>query len=129
MFENATKRKYRYPSLKGSLTTEDLFDLPLQAKNKVDLESVAQLLSEALEKSPKKSFVAKTTPQSAELQNKLDIVVYIIDIKLKAVDAAETSKVKASKRAMLTELLEKKKTEAYEGMSEEDIQKAIDALN
>lgn len=121
LFITATRNKYRYPSTKGLLTTEDLWTLPLTSARNVCLEEVAQTLNSELESTPKKSFVTKSTPKSAKLQAQLDIVVFIINTKLAEAERAETSKVTASKKEMLTAILTKKKDAAYENMTEAEI--------
>ena len=48
IFEQASRAKLRFDSVKGQLVTEQLWDLPLQSKTNFDLDTVAKGISGAL---------------------------------------------------------------------------------
>ena len=122
LFEVATKGKYRF-TFKGSITIEDLYDL-----NTEQLDMIYQNLSTQVEKSEKKSLLKKKTAKDAELQNKLEIIEMIVTEKLVLIEAKTNALIKSQKRKKLIELLDKKKNEALEDMSEEDILKELETL-
>ena len=63
MYKTALLNNYRFPSSKGNLTTEDLFDLNLSGK--FSLDSVAKSLAKSIKEAEITSFV-NTTTTSAE---------------------------------------------------------------
>lgn len=111
MFEEAVRRKLRFLTAVGTLSTEDLFDLPLESKTKVNLDDIAQGLDEELSKSGKKSFVKKQSRTDHVLELKFGIVKYIIGVKLEEAEAVKGAKDLKEKRAVILEAIEKKKTE------------------
>ena len=59
MFEKATRRKLRFTSAAGLLSTEDLWDLPLtSATGKANLDDIAKALNRRLKDAEEVSFVA-----------------------------------------------------------------------
>jgi len=64
IFEKATQEKFRYPSTKGLLTTEQLWELPLTAKSGFSLDDVAKAVNAELKAIDTESFVA-TAPNPA----------------------------------------------------------------
>jgi hypothetical protein len=123
IFERAARGKYRFSSVRGELTTEQLFDLPLDSKNGFNLNVIAIDLDNALESSARKSFIAPidTNDQRSELEAKLEIVKVVIAGKLADRAAAETRVLRAEKRRRLQEALARKDDEALSSASRDDI--------
>jgi hypothetical protein len=86
VFEKAAQQKLRFETKRGSITAEDLFDVPLEGE--FSLDRLAQRLHAELKESGAKSFVAKRTKKDATIKLKLDIVKRVIEIALDARDAA-----------------------------------------
>lgn len=131
MFERASREKLRFPSVKGELTIEQLWDLPLQSSrsNTVDLDSVARTVNTDLKAVTEESFVeTRSNPQKAVLTLKLDILKHIIATK----QAENAQKValaaNASEIARLKSVLAEKNDEALKVMSQEDIEARIKSL-
>lgn len=132
LFEKATRGAFRFPTGKGELTVEQLWQLPLLARgiNTVDLDTVARTINNELKALGEESFVVKgTNPKRAELTYKLEIVKYIIDVKQSEASDAEKRVARHQERAKLTELLEKKNNQELEGLSKEEIEKKLAALD
>jgi hypothetical protein len=124
MFMVASQKKLRFKSGKGLLTVEDLWDLSLES-----LDNIAIELDETIQKEGRKSFVSKRSSASTEKTLALDIVKVVIEVKQ---DEAEKRKDRADKRAQkefLEKLLEEKNIESLKGLSKEEIEKRIAALN
>lgn len=130
VFERAARGKYRFPSGKGQLTVEQLFDLPLQG-GQANLDDIAIALDRTLEEAAPRSFVSQSTASAArsELEAKLDIVKHVIASKLADRAAAETRAVKADKRRRLLEILERKDSEALESKSRDELLAELEALD
>lgn len=129
MFVTATRLKLRYPSTRGLLTTEDLWDLPLLSNNNFDLETIAQELDKGLTALGNKSFVSKTVVDSKHFGIRLDIVKHIINIKLEEREAKILATEKKAKREKILELLAEKQDAALKEKSTEELLKELAALD
>lgn len=135
MFETASRKKYRFPSVKGDLTIEQLWDLPLIINTptrdvKADLDTIARTINTELKSVTEETFVAvKPDPRKPDLETKLELVKYIIGIKIKAQEDARAASERASKRAKLVDALASKEDQALASMSKEDILKQLEALD
>lgn len=130
-FEIAARKKFRFPSIKGDLTVEQLWDLPLIASPttrdvKADLDTIARGINTELRSISEESFVAmKADPRKADLEVKLGLVKHIIAVKLKEAEAVKASAERADMKRKLTEALAAKKDQAIASMSEEDIRRML----
>lgn len=130
LFEIATRKALRFPSIKGELSTEQLWQLPLTSKVGVDLDTLAKGINKELKDTEEESFVAtNTNPRRGDLQVKLDILKHIIAVKQADLAAATKRQTTAMERQKLQELLAKKNDQALEGLSAEEIQAKLDALD
>lgn len=77
MYKEAIKSKFRFVTPKGTLTTEQLWDL-----SKKELDEIAVSLSDELEKTGKKSFLKEESPVNVLIKKKLDIVLDILQTKV-----------------------------------------------
>lgn len=130
LFLTAAKEKYRFPSNKGDLTVEQLFDLPLlDSRSAFDLNSVAMGLNRSLQAIEQESFVeVKNQPLKSSLANRLEIVKEIISIKKAEKDAAIDAKARADRRQQLLEALEKRQQSKLMEMGEDELLKELQSL-
>ena len=132
LFEKATRKAFRFPTLKGEITVEQLWQLPLLARgiNTVDLDTVARTINHELKALGEESFVNKgDNPKRGELTDKLDIVKHIIEAKQSEADAATKRMARQQERQKLLDLLDRKNNEELEGLSKEDIEKKLAELD
>lgn len=135
IFELATRQKLRFASAKGDLTTEQLWDLPLQNTSptrdvKVDLDTLARSINHELKAQAEESFVStKANPLKAQLELKLEIVKHIIADKLAAAEKAKKASDNRAERERLLDVLKRKQDQELENLSPEEIQKRLDALD
>jgi hypothetical protein len=130
IFETASREKYRFPSVKGELTVEQLWDLPLsKPSTRFDLDTVARAVNDGLEAITEKSFVnVKADSSRVALDTQLEIVKHIIAVKQ---DEEAKAKTKAANRVelnKLTDILAAKREESLASLSEEDLLKRIEEL-
>ena len=105
LFLTAARKKIRFLSPKGMLTTEDLFDLPLtSATGKANLDDIARGLHAQIKDSTEVSFVDDTPTEDSTAKLGLEIVRVVIGIK-KAERAAQA---KAAENAMLRQRIMEK---------------------
>ncbi|WP_029002790.1 hypothetical protein [Azorhizobium doebereinerae] len=135
IFETAARKKFRFPSIKGELTAEQVWDLPLVACGpirdvKADLDGVARTINTELRSISEDSFVS-IAPDSrkADLEIKLDIVKHIITAKLKEADEKNAATARLEKRRKLVDALASKEDAALASMSREDILKELAAID
>lgn len=128
----ALEQKWRFPSKRGPLTIEDLFDLPLTKNNGLNLDTVAiEINNQLQEKQGATSFVESTVEKTSEI-TKLDTMLEIVKSIIK--QRQEENKVKvqkaelATKRKQLQALIDQKQAEAFASLSLEELQQQLDEL-
>lgn len=119
-FIQATRLKLRFSTAVGVLSVEDLWDLPLESKNKVNLDSIAIALHRELKDTKEESFISKSRANPI-LEMKLDIVKYIIEVKLQEAEDKAKAKVKSEQRAKIADLIEEKQNESLKALSLEEL--------
>lgn len=125
LFKIATRRKTRFPSTRGLLTAEQLYDLPL-----TDLDTTARAINSELKSLTEETFVeVKPDPRKGQLTDALDLVKEVIADKLADKATAEKRNKKAALRRTLTDALARKQDEALSTASIEDIQKQLAELD
>jgi len=129
IFEQASRQQIRFASLKGLITTEDLWDLPLTSRNGFDLDAVAKQASRELKATDEESFVHATSAANAQLALKLDVVKHIIAVKLAENELARTRATRVAERQKLLGILADKQDAALKELTPEDIQKRLAELD
>ena len=76
MFENATRTKMRFP-FKGMISVEDLWDLSVK-----DLDTIFKTLNAQVKKSQEESLLVTKTEEDEVLSTQIEIVKYIVAVKL-----------------------------------------------
>lgn len=132
LFEIASRKKYRFPSPKGDLNIEQLWDLPLVARAgstrdvKADLDTVARAINADIKSMTEDSFVnIKPDPRKGDLEKKLEIVKHVIAVKMQAESDAVKAKDRAEKRSKLLDALAAQEDKEFASMSKEDILKQL----
>lgn len=120
LFFTAALKKYLYPSTKGQITTQDLFDLTLQGLN-----TTAKTLNAEIKNEEEEDFINERTVQSTDIRNKLEIVKTVIQYKKDLQNANAERKAKAQERQRLLEILDSKEQESLANLSIEEIQKRL----
>lgn len=130
IFEQASFQKLRYQSARGELTTEQLWDIPLQSKSLFDLDNIAKSINLELKNVSDESFVSqKSNPAKDTLSLKLEILKHIISVKLKEQETrANAARRKEEKEKLLT-ILAEKQTESLRSLSAEELMAKINAMD
>lgn len=125
LFEKATRKKYRFPASMGNVTTEDLWDLPLE-----QLDKIARELHTGIKDGAEVSFIDEAKPTAAHTleTNKLDVVKRVIEVKLADKERAEKTAVTKAKKQRILSLLDEKQDEELKGKSTEELEELLDAL-
>lgn len=121
IFEIASRRKFRFASSIGDLTTEQLWDLRLSGAGHT-LDNVAKTVNNELKSISDESFVVtRPNPRKGELEMMLDIVKHVISVKMADRDKAAAAADRAEQRRKLAEALINKRDAALANMSEEEL--------
>lgn len=123
MFEKASKLKLRFETSKGLLSVEDLWDLSL-----VSLDAIAKAVNKKVKEQQEESFISEKTEKETIHNLQLEILKYVIKVKMEE-NAAKKQKVERQEKvAYLENLLLEKKNEELKGLSAEELQKQIAEL-
>jgi hypothetical protein len=130
LFVLASRAKFRFVTSKGSLTAEDLWDLPLDDRRQVSLDDVAKSLNKQLRESDtEQSFVNKASaPRTDEIKAKFDLVLFVIKTKLEERDAAKARSDKEANKQKIMALIERKKDEALAGKPLDELQALLNTM-
>lgn len=129
IFEQAARQALRFPSAKGLLTVEQLWQLPLQSKTGFDLDSIAIDINRQLKALAEESFVSQgNNPAKAQLELQLELLKHIITAKQAENADARARADRLSERTRLVEILGKKQDQALESLSPDELKARIAAL-
>ena len=128
IFEIATKQKIRFASLKGDVTTEMLWDIPLESKSGFDLDTIAKSVKADLDAASEESFVRTSSPMKTSLELKLLVVKHVIDVRLTERAAALRKKEISQTKQTLLDALARKQTQEIDELSAAQIQEKLAAL-
>lgn len=129
LFQLASRRKFRFPSNKGDLTVEQLWDLPLTARSGLCLDEVAKQVNAELKAAGEESFVQKNSnPAKSQLEAKLEIIKHIIASKLEEAERASKVSQNQEERQRLLAVLNRKQDAALEELTPEQIQARLAEL-
>jgi len=111
-FKLATQQKLRFQTNRGVLSTEQLWDLPLE-----ELDELAVSLETEHKQSGKKSFLAKTSVKDKTAKLRFDIVLDVLNTKSDEIQAAaEAQEIKEHNKKII-ELIAEKQDESLKGKS------------
>jgi hypothetical protein len=129
MFEYATRYKLRFSSIKGELSVEQLWDVPLRSKDDFNLNAVAKTANKALKDATEESFVETARNHlHIKLETALNIVKHIINVRLKEEEAAKKRADNKIEKEKLLEVLAEKQAGKLSALTEEELRKRIEAL-
>lgn len=129
LFIRASRLKLRFNTPRGSITVEDLWDLPLTSTTgKINLDQLAVNAFNGIEKQPQVSFVSTVTKGECLDTLRLEILKYVIAAKQAENKAKVDASAKAAEKQQLLELLKEKQKHKLTELSEEDLIARINAL-
>ena len=122
IFEVATRYKYRFP-YKGSISVEDLWDLPLTA-----LDSIFKTLNAKAKQAQEESLLETKNKEDEETAIKIQIVRHIVGVKQAEAAAREKVKENREMKQRLLEIKASREDKRLESLSDEDLDKMISDL-
>jgi hypothetical protein len=121
----------RFPSKRGELMVEQLFQLPLKSHTGVDLDTVAKGIYAQLKGASEESFVDETSsdPRKVALQVALDVVKDVIKTRQDENKAARLKLERAAERKKILDVIAAKKDEKLSAASLEELEKKLAELD
>lgn len=130
LFIFATRNKLRFASIRGELSVEQLWDVPLRSKDDFNLNAVAKAANKALKEISEESFVETTkTVTHTRLETALYVVKYVIEAKLTEEETAKKRAANKQEREKLLGILAEKQDGKLSELSEKELEKRIKALD
>lgn len=124
LFLKATKEKFRFPYM-GQISTEDLWDLSIE-----NLDSIYGKLDEDLTRLTTKTLIKdKKTNIEKELEDKIEIVKFIVEFKQAEIETAKENAMKSVKKQKILALIHEKENETLKEKSVDELKEMYDALN
>lgn len=123
LFEIATRNRYRF-NYKGVMTVEDLWSLRVE-----DLDAIFKMLNRQKKAADEDSLLATKSAEDQDLANKIDIVRYIVSVKLAEAAERVSAAEKKAQRDKIMEIVAKKKDKALEDMGIDDLMKKLKELD
>lgn len=133
LFEIASRARWRFQTPAGLLPVEELWHIALiDAKvNVPNLNVIAQGLSKQIKAQGEETenFVNPTSKAGATklqlLQDQLEVVKYIINVRLEENKAAEEVAERRAKNAKIREIMAQRKDKALENMTDAELEKLL----
>lgn len=114
IFEYAVRNKLRFP-YKGTISTEDLWDLPV-----TELDRIYKVLNKKNKTNEEESLLSTSFVDMDTLVS-IDIIKYIVNYKLKKKEENEQAKKRAEDRQFIMDIVEKKRKQSLEDKTEEEL--------
>ena len=119
MFEMAIRNKFRFP-FKGLVSTEDLYDLSVE-----NLDIIFKSLNSEIKKAKEESLLDVKTNEDKILQAKIEIVKYIVSIKLEEKRIKENEKKNKEERQKILSIIANKQENELQNKSIEELEKML----
>ena len=122
MFIKASREKMRFP-YKGLATVEDLWDLPV-----MELDKIYKSLNAKAKQAQEESLLEVKSSEDEELTAQIEIIKYIVSVKLEEKKTAEMAKERKEQKQKIMSILASKQDEALQGKSIKELEKMLDEL-
>ena len=123
LFEIASREKYRFP-YRGMISTEDLWDLPVEK-----LDQIFKELNEVLRRTEEESLLTEKTKENESLRNKVAIIRYIVAFKMEEKEKAKKAVENRQKKQQILNIISRKQDEKLQNMTEEQLMAMLDELD
>lgn len=130
LFLLASRKKLRFPSDRGDLTVEQLWDIPLTSRSGFSVNNIAITVNNELKSIEEESFVeTSSNPRRDDLKAMLEILKTVISIRQSEAKARTEAVERAAMREQLLEAIETKKREGLANSSLEELEAKLAALS
>lgn len=122
LFEIAVRDKFRF-AFRGIISVEDLWDLKLE-----QLDEVYKNLMIEIKKANEESLLKSKTKDQTVLEDKVDIVKYIVNSKLEEIKTREEESKKKMQKQKILEVLNEKENQSLQNMSVEELKEMLNNI-
>lgn len=122
LFEIATRNRYRF-NYKGVMTAEDLWSLGVK-----DLDAIFKTLNRQKKADNEDSLLATKSAADTELANKIELVKYIVSVKLAEAEDRKNAAEKKEQRDKILAIMAKKKDAKLENMDVAELEAELAKL-
>lgn len=122
MFEVAVRNKFRFP-FRGVISVEDLWDLSTK-----DLDSIFKTLNSQLKQVKEESLLEVKTKEDQELDMKIEIVKYVVKVKLEEENQRLKAKELKEQKQKIMEILASKQDQALQNKTVEELQAMLENM-
>lgn len=128
IFQTASRLKLRFPTNKGAVSSEALWDMPIESKSNTSLDSLYTALDSEFKESQSTGLVSKPSRGNDELRLKLDIIRTIYDIRVEERKLISESKAKAEKRQQIIDALANAEVKTLEGKTPDQLRAMLEVM-
>lgn len=130
LFEYATRKKLRFQSVKGELTAEQLWDVPLRSTDGFNLDAIAKGANKAYKDATEQSFVAPAskTPAIVRLEMTFEVVKRVIAVLIDEEERGKKVAANKKEKDRLLEILSEKEASKLAALSEKEILRRVKEL-
>lgn len=134
IFELASRSKSRFPTNRGFINTEQLWEVPVSSKDGFDLEAIAQQINSEIEKLSTGSILGgailkKDNDRKTLLEAELEIVKRVYAVKTEEASAVLKKREKAAQRQRILEAISVREEGDLKAKSKEELMKELAALD
>lgn len=122
LFEIATRNRYRF-NYKGVMTVEDLWSLGVK-----DLDAIFKTLNRQKKADDEDSLLATKSAADTELTNKIELVKYIVSVKLAEAEDRKNAAEKKEQRDKILAIMAKKQDAKLENMDVSELEAELAKL-
>lgn len=122
MFEIAARNKLRFP-FRGIVSTEDLFDLSVE-----NLDSIFKNLNSQVKQANEESLLVTRTQEDDTLNTMIEIVKYIVRVKLEEEAARLQARERRLKKQKIMEIVQSKQDADLQTKSIDELQSMLNEL-
>lgn len=122
LFEIATRNRYRF-NYKGVMTVEDLWSLGVK-----DLDAIFKTLNRQKKADDEDSLLATKSAADTELTNKIELVKYIVSVKLAEAEDRKNAAEKKEQRDKILAIMAKKQDAKLENMDMPELEAELAKL-
>jgi hypothetical protein len=121
-FEYAVRNKLRF-QYNGLVSVEDLWDMSPEV-----LDHIYKKLKKESKAADEESLLGKKTAEDEVLSVKIEIITYIVGVKLAEKEEKAQAKAKKEKKQQIMALIAEKDSEVLRNMPKEELQKMLDEM-
>jgi len=122
MFQRAVKMKLRFPSQRGRINVEDLWDLNVR-----ELDGIFKTLNRQARVLDEESLLDSPSAADTKLRLQIKIVTHIVEAKLAEQESRLNRAEKSARKEKLLAILEAKQDAELHDLSTDELQALIDA--